>query len=127
MQVLKWQHENGKPKLWFSYIFYWFWDLHIIDTLSGYNYCRTYDMEIIRIFVYILFFTCYHMVTLVINGYILPSFRNLTVNEILDILNESDDEDIYIEPPDTRELTDADSADSEDENTHVPIGRLEIC
>ena len=67
------------------------------------------------------------MVTLVINGYILPSFRNLTVNEILDILNESDDEDIYIEPPDTRELTDADSSDSEDENTHVPIGRLEIC
>lgn len=60
------------------------------------------------------------MVTLVINGYILPSFRNLTVNDILDVLDESADDDIYIEPPDPRELTDEDSADSEDENTQVP-------
>ena len=60
------------------------------------------------------------MVTLVTNGYILPFFRNLTVNEILDLLDESDDEDIYIDTPYTHELTDEDSADSEDENIHVP-------
>ena len=43
------------------------------------------------------------------------------MNEILDILEVSDGgEDIYILPPDANELTDEDSADSENEETYTP-------
>ena len=42
-------------------------------------------------------------------------FRSLTFNEILDILEEEDELcDVYIEPPDVRELTDEDSADEDE-------------
>lgn len=42
------------------------------------------------------------------------------MNEMLDMAEESDDECIIIEPSDTHKLTDENSADSEDKNTHVP-------
>ena len=43
-------------------------------------------------------------------------FKSLTANEILDILNESESEaeaDIFIEPPDVKEITDEDSGNDE--------------
>lgn len=43
------------------------------------------------------------------------------MNEILDLLNEPDsNEDVYMLPPEPSELTDEDSADSDDDATHVP-------
>lgn len=43
-------------------------------------------------------------------------FRSLTLNEVLDILEDEDELcDVYMEPPDVRELTDEDSASEEDE------------
>ena len=43
-------------------------------------------------------------------------FRSLTLNEALDILEDEDELcDVYMEPPDVRELTDEDSASEEDE------------
>ena len=45
----------------------------------------------------------------------------MSLNEILDILEDSDgEEDIYILLLDANELADIDSADSENEETYIP-------
>ena len=51
-------------------------------------------------------------------------FRGLTLNEIVDHLNDYDDAcDVYIEPPDYRDLSDEDSG-GEDDNDEPDIGHL---
>lgn len=52
-------------------------------------------------------------------------FRSLTFNEILDILDEEDEHcDVYIEPPDVRELTDEDSANEDERPERLSRNQL---
>ena len=47
------------------------------------------------------------------------------MNEILDILNDDEQEgDVFMDPPDVRELTDVDSDDTEDESSHCSASHL---
>ena len=50
----------------------------------------------------------------------LPLHRILNMNEVLDLLGETGNNDIYMEPPEPHQLTDEDSADSGDEATYMP-------
>ena len=49
-----------------------------------------------------------------------PLHRILNMNEVLDLLGETGNNAIYMEPPEPHQLIDEDSADNGDEATNMP-------